>query len=141
MKTRASGTPTSRQLFLSRAFVFSWPGLVLLMAGFVFTSPGSISGQQEQPPVAPVSDLSPRAVLNQYCVTCHSDAAKTGGLTLARLDLDHPAADAEIWEKVIKKLRAGLMPPTGARRPDRATLEGLRRTIETSIDRTASSNG
>jgi hypothetical protein len=120
-----------------RVFVFSWPCFVMLAAGFIFAPATPISGQQRQPPAAGVLDPSPRALLNQYCVTCHSDAAKTGGLTLAGLDVEHPAADAEVWEKVIRKLRAGLMPPTGARRPDRATLEGLRRTIETSIDRAA----
>jgi hypothetical protein len=125
----------SRTPIVFRLFVFSWPCFVMLAAGLVFTPTIPISGQQGQPPGG--SDPSPRALLNQYCVTCHSDAAKTGGLTLARLDVDHPAADAEVWEKVIRKLRAGLMPPTGARRPDRATLEGLRRTIETSIDRAA----
>jgi hypothetical protein len=110
---------------------------VILAAGLIFTPSIPISGQQGAPSAAAGPDPSPRAVLDQYCVPCHSDAARTGGLTLARLDVDHPAADAEVWEKVIRKLRAGLMPPTGARRPDRATLESMRRTIETSIDRAA----
>ena len=107
------------------------------MAGLVFTSPVRSADNRRSHPSPRCPNRRREALLNQYCVTCHSDAAKTGGLTLARLDLDHSAADAEIWEKVIKKLRAGLMPPTGARRPERAALEGLRRSIETSIDRSA----
>jgi hypothetical protein len=87
----------------------------------------------QQPPAA-------RAVLDKYCVTCHSDRLKTGGLTLASLDVEHPAVDAEIWEKAVRKLRAGLMPPAGAPRPDRATLDALRSSIETSIDRAALEN-
>jgi len=82
-------------------------------------------------------DSAQRQVLTQYCLTCHSDKAKTGGLTLEQLDIDHPEADPEVWEKVIRKLRAGMMPPTGTPRPERAALETFRRTIETSLDRAA----
>src|SRR6185436_4914661 len=60
-----------------------------------------------------------------------------GGLVLEKVDVDHPAADSETWERVIKKLRAGLMPPTGASRPDRAVLEDFRSKLETSIDQAA----
>jgi mono/diheme cytochrome c family protein len=76
-------------------------------------------------------------VLARYCVTCHNDRTKTGGLTLAGADPDHPEVDAETWEKVVRKLRAGLMPPSGAPRPPRDALEAFRRGIETSIDRAA----
>ena len=48
-----------------------------------------------------------RAVLTEYCLTCHSDNAKTGGLTLEQLDIDHPETNPEIWEKVVRKLRCG----------------------------------
>jgi hypothetical protein len=73
----------------------------------------------------------------KYCVTCHNERAKTGGLSLEKLDATHPADNAENWEKVIRKLRAGLMPPSGAARPDRATLESFRATLESSIDTAA----
>src|SRR5947209_3624030 len=58
------------------------------------------------------------ALINQYCLTCHSDRLKSGGLALSTLHLDAPAQSAEVAEKVIRKLRGGLMPPPGARRPD-----------------------
>jgi hypothetical protein len=80
---------------------------------------------------------SQHAILAEYCLTCHSDKAKTGGLTLEGLDIDHPEANAEMWEKVIRKLRSGMMPPTGAPRPDRATYATFRRTLEDSLDRAA----
>ena len=114
---------------------FTISGTAILMAGLVLTP---MQAQQGQPASSsPSPDPSQRELLNRYCVTCHNDTAKTGGLTLSKMDVDHPAADAEVWEKVIRKLRAGLMPPSGAPRPDRAVLDGLRRSIEISIDRAA----
>ena len=80
---------------------------------------------------------SQQQVVTKYCVGCHNERAKTGGLSLEKLDADHPAADAETWEKAIRKLRAGLMPPSGAARPDRATLESLRTALESGIDTAA----
>ncbi|PYS20390.1 MAG: hypothetical protein DMG11_29590 [Acidobacteria bacterium] len=81
---------------------------------------------------------SQQDLVNRYCLTCHNDKLQTGGLTLEKLDAAHPARDAETWEKVIRKLRAGLMPPSGAPRPDRATLDTFRASLEASIDQAAS---
>ena len=78
---------------------------------------------------------SQRAILTEYCVGCHNDRAKVGGLSLEQLDIDHPEANAETWEKVVRKLRAGMMPPAGERRPDRTTYEAFRHNIEEGIDR------
>src|SRR5262245_48571632 len=77
---------------------------------------------------------SQQELVNRYCVTCHNDKAKTGGLVLEKLDADHPAANSELWERVIRKVRAGLMPPAGAPRPDRAALENFRAALENAID-------
>jgi hypothetical protein len=112
-------------------------GVVMLLTGLVLTSAHASVHQQAQPVSSSSADLSPRALLNRYCVTCHSDALKTGGLTLARIDPDHAGVDAEVWERVFRKLRAGLMPPSGAPRPDRAVLDAFRRTLEASVDRAA----
>jgi hypothetical protein len=82
--------------------------------------------------------LSPqRAVINQFCVTCHNEKAKIAGLMLDKLDLDNVGANAETWEKVVRKLRVGAMPPLGMPRPDRATMDSLAASIETSLDRAA----
>ncbi len=81
-----------------------------------------------------------QTVLNQYCITCHNEKLKTGGLELDKLDLNHVGANPETWEKVVRKVRAGMMPPAGARRPDRQTLDGFAASIETALDRNAASN-
>src|SRR5215471_11104191 len=66
-----------------------------------------------------------RTILDQYCVTCHNAKLKTANLLLDQLDVEHLPAHGEIAEKVIRKLRAGMMPPSGMRRPDQATLEAM----------------
>ena len=89
--------------------------------------------------VAPDSS-GPRALIDQYCVTCHNARTKTANLLLDRLDLRNLGEHAEIAEKVVRKMRAGLMPPTDARRPDAATLESLIRWLETELDRQAATH-
>src|SRR5437870_2996490 len=78
-----------------------------------------------------------QATLQKYCVTCHNDRLKTGGLTLAGVDVEHPSARAETWEKVIRKLRTGAMPPTAAPPPGKAAADALASYLEASIDRDA----
>src|SRR5437016_10494244 len=80
---------------------------------------------------------SQRAVLDQYCVTCHNERLKTAGLMLDKLDLAHAGENPEAWEKVVRKVRAGMMPPSGAPRPDRATLDALVAIAESVLDRAA----
>jgi len=83
---------------------------------------------------------APQAVMNQYCATCHNSKLRTGGLDLGKLDLNNTGANAETWEKVVRKLRAGMMPPAGAPRPDRRVLDGLASAMEDSLDRVAAAN-
>src|SRR5262245_38320130 len=59
-----------------------------------------------------------RTFLNQYCITCHNEKSKIAGLMLDKMDSDHLGEQAETWEKVVRKLRTGMMPPSGARRPE-----------------------
>jgi hypothetical protein len=79
--------------------------------------------------------LHAQTLISQYCVTCHNDKLKTGGLVL-----DKPNLDAETSEKVIRKLRAGMMPPAGAPRPDRKTLDAFISQMESDVDRAAKPN-
>src|SRR4029077_1744608 len=90
-------------------------------------------------PVASRADDSSvhTAVLNKYCVTCHSDKMRTGGLSLQGADLADVPRNAENWEKVIRKLRTGSMPPQGMPRPEQSTLDGLASYLEVSLDRAA----
>ena len=71
----------------------------------------------------------------KYCATCHSDKSRSGGLSLQGADFDNVPNGAETWEKVIRKLRVGAMPPQGMPRPAKAELDGLASYLETSLDR------
>ncbi len=82
---------------------------------------------------APASDS--RSVVQRYCQTCHNARLKTAGLLLDQLDVDHPDRNPESWEKVVRKLRTGMMPPAGAPRPDRPTLDRLAASVESALDR------
>ena len=87
------------------------------------------------PTTQPASAVN--AVVTRYCAGCHNDRAKTGGLTLTSLDLANIPADAEVWEKVIRKVRTGLMPPVGVPHPDAATRAGFVSSLATTLDRAA----
>ena len=86
------------------------------------------------PPQASIDGPTYRALLDKYCVTCHSDRTKTAGLTLQSADVIVPAKNPETWEKVIRKVHGGQMPPAGMPRPDAATLEGMVSYLRTSLD-------
>jgi mono/diheme cytochrome c family protein len=89
-------------------------------------------------PIGPQASESPqRTLINQYCVACHNDRLKSGGLTLTALNLDDPHQSAEIGEKVIRKLRGGLMPPAGLKRPDRQVAAEFVTWLENKIDTAA----
>src|SRR5258708_31527172 len=75
--------------------------------------------QPPRSPFFPHTTLS-RSFVDTYFVTCHNQRAKTAGLLLDTMDLNNVSANAEAWEKVVIKLRAGLMPPSGVRRPQPA---------------------
>jgi len=88
------------------------------------------SAQQAAAPPKP-------ALLTQYCITCHNQRLKTAGLLLDSMDFDHVEKDAASWEKVVRKVRTGMMPPSGARRPDRAALDAFAADLEGRLDRAA----
>jgi hypothetical protein len=99
------------------------------------------SGQRAVPVPTGGSGLAAQRVLvDQYCVTCHNERLKTGNLRLDDLDLAHLGNHAEIGEKVVRKLRAGMMPPSGARRPEPDALESLIVWMERELDRGAVTN-
>src|SRR5438309_2238473 len=82
-------------------------------------------------------DPSARALLDKYCVQCHSERLRTGGLTLQTIDTANVPAGAEVWEKVIRKLRTDSMPPPGLPRPDAARASAVASWLEREIDRDA----
>ena len=101
-------------------------------------APGTVAPTDRTLAPTPPRPAGPQAALiNQYCVACHNDKLKSGGLTLTSLNLDDPHQSAEVAEKVIRKLRGGLMPPAGAKRPDRQTAAEFVTWLENKIDTTA----
>src|SRR5215471_9439893 len=105
-----------------RGHLFVISASMWLAAAGLSTSAASPQGTAPRPP----TDSVPHAgVVGQYCVTCHNDRLKTAGLSLEQLDVANPPASAEVWERVLRKLRRGSMPPQGVRRPDEAAYNGL----------------
>jgi hypothetical protein len=90
----------------------------------------------------PIQNTPPalRAVIDKYCVACHNERLKTADLMLDKADLERAGASAELWEKVLRKLRAGEMPPPGRPRPDAATYAALTAVIEKRLDDAASAS-
>ncbi len=105
---------------------------------------GSASAPASQTPAAAPGPAMPTAeqagtIVKTYCAGCHNSTAKVGGLALDALNLDSVPKDAEIWEKVDRKLRGRLMPPPGAKQPDQKEVDSLASFLETRLD--ASSGG
>jgi mono/diheme cytochrome c family protein len=110
--------------------------LAIAMVSVLRPAPQAAPSQNRVPaPAGAAAEY--KAVLNLYCVTCHNDTLKTGGLTLDKLDFANIGAASEIWEKVAKKLRSGMMPPQGKPKPDEATRNNLASWLETNLDRAA----
>ena len=103
------------------------------------SSAQALNNKSQSSPAAP-DVAKQRALIDQYCVGCHNSRAKTAKLMLDQLDLANLGAHAEIGEKVVRKLRAGMMPPTTRPRPDPATMESLIRWMEGELDRSAVTN-
>ena len=120
----------------------------VLVVAILLLAPATVPGQTRAPesrvaapaPAVRLPAVPTRAVFDQYCVACHNDRTRRGDLSLADVDPGHPAAHAAILEKVILKLRAGLMPPARRPRPDEATLSAFVEGLEREIDRAAAAD-
>jgi hypothetical protein len=98
------------------------------------------AGPQNAPAGAPAPAASHRQTITTYCVTCHNQRAKTGGLVLEGLDESDAPAHPDVWEKVIRKLRAGMMPPPGMPAPPEQERKALIASLETTLDKVAEAN-
>ena len=103
------------------------------------------TGPRQQPAgtVLSASSSQQSALLDEYCVTCHNqDRLETGGVPFAfeDLDLENVGVDAEVWEKVVEKMRLGMMPPPDQPRPDRGTYDQFVSRLETELDRAAAAS-
>ena len=118
------------------------PYFQVLVASCLVLAPGAGS-LLSQAPQGPGSRPTPtvgrvateqRAAVDQYCVTCHNARLKTAGLSLDRADVPDVVAHADVWERVVRKVRAGMMPPAGVAQPDAGTRQALLSWLETTLD-------
>ena len=106
------------------------PASLILFAGLLATAGVGIGARMG-------TGTDPRAVVERYCLGCHDSAERAGGLALDRLPLDDVHADAETWERVVRTVRTGFMPPAGEPRPERAVLDGFAAALEQRLDAAA----
>jgi mono/diheme cytochrome c family protein len=94
-----------------------------------------MSAQQSNGAAAgPSPSSSQRQFLDRYCAACHNERLKTGGVSLVQVDLSSPGGQAEFWEKVVRKLHTGVMPPPNMPQPSEADRRAILRWLETSLD-------
>ena len=129
---------------LSIAFVSAQSGAPGVPARTSTAAPVAAQQARPQPVAAPARTTNPvpdattaRALVDKYCVTCHNARTKTADLLLDQFDVAKMGDHRDIAEKVVRKMRAGLMPPTNMPRPDEATFQSLITWMETELDRGA----
>ena len=128
-------------------------GGALALAFLVSMAPEAAAPQTPQPTAEETSPQ--RALLDEYCVTCHNGDFVNGtdeprsllvsqlrvvGLALDDVDIDNVGEDPAVWESVVRKLKVGATPPQPRPRPDQATYDGFRRWLEDELDRHAAAN-
>src|SRR5712691_282749 len=109
-----------------------WMVWIVLLLSTGAAQPQAVSQRPSNPPAS-----STRELLDRYCVTCHNEKLKTANLLLDKMNVGNVSEAEPSWEKVVRKLRAGLMPPAGLPRPDSAGYESLAGYLETALDRAA----
>ena len=110
------------------------PPLSLLLLGGVLAAAGAGLGVWREPSAA---DTDPRLVLDRYCLGCHNSAERAGDLALDGTKLDALPAHRDAWERAVRKVRTGLMPPAGEPRPPRAVLDAFAAALEWRLDAAA----
>ncbi len=120
-----------------RRFGLGSAAAALLLAGLAVPHLETTAHAQQGAPGAAGAD---QAVVNRYCLGCHNDRALRGGLSLEGAALDDVRHHADVWERALRKLRAGAMPPEGAPRPDEAAYTELVAYLETELDSLASTD-
>jgi hypothetical protein len=120
------------------AFVIGCDPLAAQSASGRSAAPAPAASSQVK--VSGATAAAQRALLDQYCVTCHNDKTKIDNFSLQKEDINAVGDHPEVWERVIRKLRAGMMPPPGMPRPPLAKYEGLRDFLEAEIDRKAAAH-
>ncbi|MBI4474372.1 MAG: DUF1592 domain-containing protein [Acidobacteria bacterium] len=109
-------------------------GLLATGANPVFSRQSAAGNAGTVGNAAPAAE---QALLNRYCITCHNQRSKTAGLALDTMNFEQVGQHADVWERVVRKIRTGMMPPSGASRPERAVLDAFAAELETRLDRAA----
>jgi mono/diheme cytochrome c family protein len=125
-----------------RAFVSILPGILIwiLVAAWSGVPAGATPQAEVQAGASPSQARTIREFTKQYCISCHNERLKTAGLVLDSRDFEHPAADAEVWEKVVRKVQVGMMPPAGVPHPDQAARQALVASLSGALDEAARAN-
>jgi mono/diheme cytochrome c family protein len=116
--------------------VFAIATLAFVLAVWASAS-GSGAQAQGAASTASTSSTLSRSLLDTYCVACHNQRVKTADVAFDTADLTDVSKDAELWEKAARKLRGGMMPPPGARRPEPAAVETFVSALERELDAAA----
>jgi mono/diheme cytochrome c family protein len=127
-----------RRVLVAGAFAFAVFSYGYLGPGALYPPLQAQAPTSASSPAAPLS--SQRALLDTYCVTCHNQRAKTANVMFDTMDLADLSSHAGVWEKAVRKLRGGMMPPPGVRRPDQAAVDGMVSWLERSLDQVAAAN-
>jgi mono/diheme cytochrome c family protein len=119
--------------------VIALAALLVAWVATVFTAAQGTSARQTPAAAPPAADAQAHlATIKQYCVGCHNDRAKTGGVSFEGLTPETIGQHADVFEKAVRKMRGRVMPPPGARQPDAAAVDSLVAWLESSLDRTGS---
>ncbi|MCH8266350.1 MAG: DUF1592 domain-containing protein [Acidobacteria bacterium] len=113
---------------------------ILGLIGVMAIGAGLLRSASQDASSASPSLAPQRAILDQYCVTCHNEKLKTAGLMLDKMNLGEVSENAAVWEKVVRKVRTGQMPPAGMPRPDKAAYDSLAAYLEAELDRAAAAH-
>ena len=124
--------PYVRTILLSAVLAFVLAVLFAGPVGLAQATGGTAASSSDA-----AQSSSDAALVKTYCAACHNDRTRSGELSLEHADLTNIPGHPELWEKVIRKVRAGMMPPAGMPRPDAATFEAFVSRLETTIDRAA----
>ncbi|HTM14915.1 MAG TPA: DUF1592 domain-containing protein [Bryobacteraceae bacterium] len=114
-----------------------WFSRALKIAALGMVTACAATSQQPTSGPASTSDAPPRALIDKYCIGCHNERLKVGGLALNNIASQSIGQNTAVWEKVVRKLRARYMPPVGLPRPDESTYNSAVSSLESSLDRIA----
>src|SRR4030095_8322727 len=125
-----------------RAYVGILPGVLtgILLAATIGVLAGAAPQNEVRAAASPTQTQAIRQFTTQYCVSCHNARLNTGGLALDSRDFDHLGADAEVWEKVIRKVQVGMLPPAPVPRPEPAARQAFGTTLAGALDELARTN-